>query len=440
MCDLSSNGKKRQALKIDTSNSGELNLKGIYGGLQLESCGDKNCLKSVEYAYSIQNIGKSFLDVISIERTVLKQEVTKGGSQEEEVTSSPIEVINKSVKLEESTIAKETSVIDVCSRSDYKTSVVVKADADGTSCEAVDNYTVTSAEADKYVWIESCGVDVKIYCKDENKNDCSNILPPSFDCNANGCPDNVSFSYIGPLISGHITCTNEFGTILVSKNIIIGDRIELPGRVTENSLSAMTTCQIFSDSSGEKVREFNIDICGGLSLKEVYGGSLRLERCDENRCLMPIKYTYKLENVHANSMKITELLRMRDGRFTEDLLDNDVEAINLAASETAVFTEMEELDVCVEGEIITSVQAMVKAPKSNSCVAEENNVITTTTSRETPVKLLAKPLTTLSNHGEVNKTSSVGSTASQTKSSVTPRETLPIDPVSNKTQSYLRGS
>jgi len=211
-----------------------------------------------------------------------------------------------------------------------------------------------------------CQIDVSITCEDDNGVNCDDILEPPFNCNDTGCADTVTFTYIGPTISSRLVCVNNVASVLVDQNVVIGEQITVPSSANDD-LSEILTCQTISNG---QVEEFQIDTCEGLSLKNVYGDSLRVESCDEKNCLVPITYTYTIENIGTTEMEITELERTRDGT-TEDLIGL-VEDTSLAVSETTTATEEEVLDICIEGEITTTVEVVANPPEGEPCLDEED--------------------------------------------------------------------
>lgn len=213
----------------------------------------------------------------------------------------------------------------------------------------------------------SCSIDVGITCATRDETDCSDIQPPPFKCNTNGCVDTISFTYIGPSISSRVVCANQSNDILVDKVVGVDETF------TISSLTELIKCEMFRTSDNTKTNEVEINTCHGLFLTNVYGDSLRLESCDENSCMVQIMYEYFITNTGEAEVDVTELVRDRKGSV-ENLIAL-VEEKNLDSQESTTATEEYDLDTCVDGETSTSIRAQAECSNGDAVQDDATHVI-----------------------------------------------------------------
>merc|ERR1740124_1221375 len=184
-------------------------------------------------------------------------------------------------------------------------------------------------------------------------------IPSIIQCeDFNGAPDETNESRIlcVDLNSGGGDISVLFdGTVSVGKEFIVSGAggSELPNSIL---------CEI--KQNNVKRQELRINTSGkeDLYLKDIFG-SFQLESCDEKDCLVPITYTYSLENIGQSPMDITEVLRSRGDNIV-DLMD---EVLALGFGESTTITEEDIIDVCVKDEITTVLSAKADPDVGDPC-------------------------------------------------------------------------
>lgn len=358
-------GEKRQCVTIATRGAEELFLKDVFGSLRVERCDNKSCSIPIAYTYTLENVGQTSM-------TIDRFQLTRGGSTEDLLD----EIDDKDLEFGETRVLRDEDTIDVCVEDVILTSVAVEASPpEGDTCLDVDSYVLETGPG------KVCRVDIEITCEDEDERDCDEIpTPSSFDCNDSGCVNEVAFTYSARkcesrdgcvdftddiIINSYIRCTDGIGRSLFEGRVDLGDTVDLEA---ESGIFDVK-CEIFRSRFGARVQEVNIDMCNDLSLTEHYG-SLRLEACDERKCIIPIEYTYSIQNIGTLDMEITELTRSRGVRTT-DLL-NDLEDTILGVDEMTTITETDRLDVCLSGVITTTVNVEADTSEGSPCTDEDN--------------------------------------------------------------------
>jgi hypothetical protein len=151
---------------------------------------------------------------------------------------------------------------------------------------------------------------------------------------------------------------------LFSENVVEG------GEITINNdglnLPDQISCSLFG-INGNILQTLAINTSGqeDLFLKDKYG-SLTLEACDDQDCIVDITYSYLVENVGAVEMIVTEFFRERDGERL-DLLGGLDPTVAVGGTSTA--TETESVDTCVSADHYTTVKVMAEPPGGVGCSA-----------------------------------------------------------------------
>ena len=108
-----------------------------------------------------------------------------------------------------------------------------------------------------------------------------------------------------------------------------------------------------------------------LNLTDKYG-VLEVEACQvegipEQVCIVPIIYTYTLENIGSTDMDIT-VLECTWNNITVVLTNQVTDQNRLSPGDTASASENEDLNICVEGLFQTTVRAEADPPNGNICL------------------------------------------------------------------------
>ena len=141
-------------------------------------------------------------------------------------------------------------------------------------------------------------------------------------------------------------------------------------------LPDVTTCTI-SDQNNNQLQTLTINTGGHVDvfLKDTYG-MLELEGCNVNgmsqQCIMPLTYTYVINNTGAVEMIINVVDRTRNGT-TVSLL-NLVPNKDLLPGQSTTVTETENVDICVEGLYKTTLYVAASPPKGFPCHANATYV------------------------------------------------------------------
>eukprot|EP00546_Thalassionema_frauenfeldii_P002433 CAMPEP_0178934710 /NCGR_PEP_ID=MMETSP0786-20121207/24037_1 /TAXON_ID=186022 /ORGANISM="Thalassionema frauenfeldii, Strain CCMP 1798" /LENGTH=1502 /DNA_ID=CAMNT_0020612569 /DNA_START=1215 /DNA_END=5725 /DNA_ORIENTATION=- len=461
-CDIISFGSVVQSLdwtKETTCGEEELFLKDIYGSLQLEGCGsgsgnDQNCLKEVEYTYTIENIHNLPMEVTLLERMRFTRRVDANAINGESESSGGTETIDLIDKIEvedrflepgETTEAIENDVIDVCAEGEYETTVRVKADPpEGIPCQDEDMYVILTEP------LKDCRVDLDITCETRTSDDaedsggrveCTEIDAPEPICEGN--IEEINFTYLGT------DCSNSFNsqptliliessgddededdededesllqcedfdggpegnmavsvlcidgtsfdddvTVIVSVNrVAVGQSFAVPApgagpmpdvivcEIQEGRIKKQTVTILSSNNDNNNNQEEEPTHATRLALKDRFG-SLQVESCNnEQNCLVPITYTYTINNVGQTPMELTRLERtVSDDTAPMDLLpevDDDDRTFGVGESRV-VYEEDDILDVCVESEVVVVGVVEADPPEGVPCLDVDEYVIPT---------------------------------------------------------------
>jgi len=371
-CEIKQNNFRRQELKINTSGKEDLYLKDVFGSFKLESCDEKDCLVPITYTYSITNVGQGPMDITEVMR-----------SRGDNTVDLLDEVGKKTLEFKESTTLEDKDIIDVCVKDEIEI-IKFSAKADppnGKICFDSEQYIIV-------VDPNECRVDVEITCEDKEGRDCNEIPSPNLKCSES--PEDLTFTYIGgdcdqsfnsqqdkcedfgvvPSTRSRVTCKDDDGEVFDSETVTIGDKLTIPN--SSNTLRGVLVCDIFETRNNEKIQTLNIDTTS-LSLKDVFG-SLRLESCDDESCLVSITYTYDIKNIGLNEMDVTELVRERGGKSRN--LIGIVQDTSLDVGESTFAEEFEDLDVCVTSEITTTIRGEADPPADKPCFDDDLYVLT----------------------------------------------------------------
>jgi hypothetical protein len=124
-----------QKVTVNTSGNVDLFLKDTFGSLQLQSCDANDCLRPVEYTYTIANIGGTPMTITKVNRVRDGQSI--------DLLLSAGQLINQSLAVGESTFVTEGEVIDVCVDSTSTTTVTAEANPPAAGpCLGTDTYNL----------------------------------------------------------------------------------------------------------------------------------------------------------------------------------------------------------------------------------------------------------------------------------------------------------
>jgi len=321
-------------------------------------------------------------------------------------------VEERNLDVGESTVARETEELDICVNVDEETNVRAEADPpQGVPCFSEDDYELTvvvsptspptdppspspsDPPSPSPTVIGQCIVEVDITCEDDNGTDCDEIPTPIKQCDTS---DVITFTYTaetcdesfnsqddtcedigtGPSDSATIECRDSSFVVLSVNTVTVGDTftVALGNAPDTDSIS----CAILSDSILKQTLVVDTTM---LTLKDKFG-SLQLESCDEQSCLVPITYTYDIRNIGDTPMEVTSVTRTR-GTSTVDLI-GIVEERNLDVGESTVARETEELDVCVNVDEETSVRVEADPPIGDPCFSVDDYELTVVVSPTSP--------------------------------------------------------
>ena len=172
-----------------------------------------------------------------------------------------------------------------------------------------------------------------------------------------------------------ISCSNGDALLGLSRVMMPGDEMTVPsGMDVTGPLPTSITCIVISTDGITEYQEVTVETSGDTDwfLKDKFG-SLQLESCDENECLVTVNYFYTLENVGTTPMTITVVDRERDGDV-KDLLES-VPDKQLGVGNKTTVTETEQVDVCVDKESVTMVEIGAKPPTGPACFAKVEYIL-----------------------------------------------------------------
>ena len=229
---------------------------------------------------------------------------------------------------------------------------------------------------------------------------CDRITPPSGHCSANSAINELTFRVTDDTCSEsrnsqgpdfvcaesgnalptsgpvNIVCIDaSSGQTFLQQSVNIGGVFYLQDK-TLTQLPEVTTCAI-SDQNSNQLQTLTINTGGHVDvfLKDTYG-TLKLEGCNINgmaqQCIVPLNYTYVINNTGAVEMIINVVDRTRNGT-TVSLL-NLVPNKDLLPGQSTTVTETENVDICVEGLYKTTLYVSASPPKGFPCHANATYV------------------------------------------------------------------
>jgi hypothetical protein len=240
---------------------------------------------------------------------------------------------------------------------------------------------------------------VTVACAEAAGTECNEIEPPSGQCAVGNEINTVRFKYTesscergegdlnsqndedgftcddfngGPPADEEVLITVSEGntTVFAIMTVTVGDDIVVPsGTDATGPLPESITCVVTSTDGLTTYQEVTINTSGkvDLYLKDKFG-SLKLESCDDNDCLVTVNYLYTLENIGTTPMTIAIVDRERDGEV-EDLLALVPDAM-LGVGDKTTVTETEQVDICVNNKSTTKMEVEADSPAGFPCFAE----------------------------------------------------------------------
>ena len=173
-----------------------------------------------------------------------------------------------------------------------------------------------------------------------------------------------------------VTCSSD-GSVVSQETSTVGGTITVQDSAG-GLLPDMMTC-VITDENDDELQSLTINTSGDvdLYLQDKFG-ALQLESCkveneEEQVCIVPITYTYTLDNVGTNDMNITVLEYTRDGE-TVDLLSEVVDSNPLSPGDSVSTSDEEMLNICVDGIYTTTVTAEADPPEGAPCFDEDEFV------------------------------------------------------------------
>lgn len=162
-----------------------------------------------------------------------------------------------------------------------------------------------------------------------------------------------------------IVCASGVGNTFHDAIVSVGEMVVIPAPFGPES------DRLFCTISANETQLQTVVVSGeeNFFLKDVYG-SLQLERCNTQSCVVPITYTYVIENTGNISLGVVSVDRTRNGQ-SDDLID-DVDPKSLIAGESTQVQESEVLDVCAIGSFDTVVRVMANSEQGISCAAMDD--------------------------------------------------------------------
>ena len=159
------------------------------------------------------------------------------------------------------------------------------------------------------------------------------------------------------------------GSELDSWSVRFGDVIEVKGP-NDSALPDMTNCTVTDDAQAE-LQVITINTSGdvGLFLKDKFG-ILELEGCqvgdDTKDCIVPIVYSYEVNNLGITNAFITDLERTREST-TLGLVDRVLSQQDFFENYVGTVVEEDTIDICLDGVYNTSVRAEITTPQGETC-------------------------------------------------------------------------
>ena len=159
------------------------------------------------------------------------------------------------------------------------------------------------------------------------------------------------------------------GSELDSWSVRFGDVIEVKGP-NDSALPDMTNCTVTDDAQAE-LQVITINTSGdvGLFLKDKFG-ILELEGCqvgdDTKDCIVPIVYSYEVNNLVIENAFITDLERTREST-TLGLVDRVLSQQDFFENYVGTVVEEDTIDICLDGVYNTSVRAEITTQQGETC-------------------------------------------------------------------------
>jgi hypothetical protein len=223
--------------------------------------------------------------------------------------------------------------------------------ADGIACDTLMKPEGTCSDGSS---INTVKFQLKFGTCEESVNSQSEFL--------NTCTDEASLPGGGEVV--RVTCLDSSSNLLFSENVNEGDYVTISGT---GALPEEMTCSIFS-TTGDLLQSFMINTSGqvDLFLKEKFG-SFELVSCDDLDCVPEVTYTYTVFNTGTVPVTVTTFEREQNGE-KEDLLPEINPIIEAGSTATASETEM--IDLCMDGEYLTTVLVEAFPPTGLVCPSE----------------------------------------------------------------------
>lgn len=168
-----------------------------------------------------------------------------------------------------------------------------------------------------------------------------------------------------------VSCQDLSGAELFNDTVPVGATVT----VRDNGASGLPqaiTCVIADDSAGSQIQTITFDTSGSvdLVLNDKFG-MMELMSCDVlgqplQSCMVPVVYTYELENIDALEVNVTSLIRTRNGEEAD--LTESIEPFNpLFPGDTVSTTETDEFNLCVDGLYETTIIAQATQLTGTFC-------------------------------------------------------------------------
>ena len=248
-------------------------------------------------------------------------------------------------------------------------------------------------------------LQVAITCQDGDDTPCDELESPPGQCSLGAELSTIRLQYTGESCAEssnrqgddgacvdvddgipadeevRITCSDG-GTVLAEKDVIVGGAITVSGE-NDGALPTVLECVVTNIDGSTTYQEVTVNTSGevDLSLKDTFG-SLQVESCDDSDCITTVTYSYTMTNIGTTSMTITVLERERNGD-TSDFIDS-VDPKELAVGQLSIVTEEDDVDLCADNTITTTVTAEADPPQGATCKDTDDYVLTTTSPTESP--------------------------------------------------------
>jgi hypothetical protein len=244
---------------------------------------------------------------------------------------------------------------------------------------------------------DACLVDVEVVCFSDDGTPCNEVVVPTGECavgneinvlkfrltdcscgdSLSGQDDNFACTETDTPIPAEgssvtVSCSDVDGNLVYEETSTIGGSIAVQDNSGE-ALPDVLVCTVTAD--GSELQTLTINTSGDveLNLTDKYG-VLEVEACavegvPVQECIVPVVYTYTLENIGSTDMDITVLERTRNGVIV-DLTDQVTDRNPLSPGDTASTSDNEDLNVCIDGIYLTTVRAEADPPNGVPCTDE----------------------------------------------------------------------